>query len=903
MRFIILFLIFTSNGLCSQNIKKHQLKTEDLVSEENKFSWNLNKADSITIDLGDKPTSFFFDYSRDTFVLNLLSNKHIEADFKINFFSKDKKKAFSFDFSKMGKGFTQISRSFRYDMQRFLKTDNISFATIKISSMNKKHDSLLIVSSVKQTKRTSKRIRTIENKGVKGFFSDTLYNHYNKIKIPNYDNNSIDKIEPLKRKFLSFLKNYKSGTACSEPYNSITIKEARINLEKIISTQKQLHSVNPETTGRSLLTMAKWMIGKNVENIKSELNLFEKVIEEVIFFGFRENSSITYNQYFVREFYQSLLLGYDKVNLNLKIKIKKIFIWYLQINKIFEIEPIISEITSDLIRNEYLYVLGYIILIEQKNRLYLENYSNHLSKIITSDNRKSWIKSDGTSFHHKSQNIPYTYSYNELSWILKFINLAGGKLTLEATNKIIKGVAAVYTSIKKNNYPNNLSGRHPFNTTNEICDLTLHNLLELPLSLKNRNLLKLFLKGDESDKVGFKVFNFGNSSIFRTKEFLVSVKGFSKNHWGSEIYKNENRFGLYQGFGTLELINNKGFKKSGFSEKGWDWNMPPGSTTIVLPWSLLEPNEQRKDTYSITDFAGGLELGKNESNYFSNKGLFAFNYSGKIETDNDSIGFKFKKSYFFLDNYIICLGSDIQSTNSDYKVITTVLQKNHSNSKEISINSNRLRPLYGNSLKTIKQSPVLIEDEFESYHIYGPNNVTVEVKEQNSPNNENTNFKTGTFRKVYIEHSKSKKVNDYEYTVFLDKETLKWANFKKPYEVIQKDSQAHIIKEIKTSRLYYAIFGPYLSSFKNDIINTSSTQLLVSIKQNKNIIDISVCNPSMSYDDEGNLNVTSTKIELKGIYKILESNKYISSVSKDKNSTFILIFKDGNQIDFKLLKE
>ena len=86
---------------------------------------------------------------------------------------------------------------------------------------------------------------------------------------------------------------------------------------------------------------------------------------------------------------------------------------------------------------------------------------------------------------------------------------------------------------------------------------------------------------------GFFVYNYGSAGIFRRNDWMVTLKGYTTDVWGSEIYRKDNRYGRYQSYGSVQIMgkgNPVSRAGSGFVQEGWDWNRLPGTTTIHLPF-------------------------------------------------------------------------------------------------------------------------------------------------------------------------------------------------------------------------------------------------------------------------------------------------------------------------------
>ena len=92
----------------------------------------------------------------------------------------------------------------------------------------------------------------------------------------------------------------------------------------------------------------------------------------------------------------------------------------------------------------------------------------------------------------------------------------------------------------------------------------------------------------EGPSEGFRVYNYGGFGIHRRGDWMLTLKGFNSDVWGSEIYAADNRFGRYLSYGSAQLIGNQGAEESGYTQVGWDWKRYPGVTSVHLPFDILE---------------------------------------------------------------------------------------------------------------------------------------------------------------------------------------------------------------------------------------------------------------------------------------------------------------------------
>lgn len=138
--------------------------------------------------------------------------------------------------------------------------------------------------------------------------------------------------------------------------------------------------------------------------------------------------------------------------------------------------------------------------------------------------------------------------------------------------------------------------------------------------------------------------------VDRRAGYYASVKMSSRRVIGSELVNEENLQGFYLGDGALYLYQSGGEYEDIFPV--WDWRKLPGITAAQLGGPLPPPKE-RIDS----DFVGGVSDGHN----------------GAAVLDYRRDGVAAKKSWFFFEGRIVCLGAGIAS-DKEAPVVTSVAQ-------------------------------------------------------------------------------------------------------------------------------------------------------------------------------------------------------------------------------------
>ncbi|MDT8389748.1 MAG: polysaccharide lyase 8 family protein [Lentisphaeria bacterium] len=152
--------------------------------------------------------------------------------------------------------------------------------------------------------------------------------------------------------------------------------------------------------------------------------------------------------------------------------------------------------------------------------------------------------------------------------------------------------------------------------------------------------------------VGNKQFWSSDMMAHRRPQWYASVKMSSERVIGGEMINSENMNGLHLGDGVL-FVYRTALEYDGI-QAIWDWHRLPGTTTDQ---SIKDLTPGRVRCRLPTDFVGGVSDGSN--------GLAAFDYKRD--------GLSARKSWFFLDDAIVCLGAGIHADESG-SVLTSVQQ-------------------------------------------------------------------------------------------------------------------------------------------------------------------------------------------------------------------------------------
>lgn len=535
------------------------------------------------------------------------------------------------------------------------------------------------------------------------------------------------------------------------------------------------------------------------------------------------------------------------------------------------------------------------------------------------------IKVDGTTFHHGGFYPAYTTGV--LAMVGQFIALTSHTRyvpTMEA-RQVLKSAF-----ISMRNYCNiyewgiGISGRHPFGGSMKENDVAAFAYLALAGDLSgesntfDHHLAADYMRlcnNDTPEAIyfrkegitpakapqGFFVYNYGSAGIFRRNDWMVTLKGYTTDVWGSEIYRKDNRYGRYQSYGSVQIMGYPSRKASGFDENGWDWNRLPGTTTIHLPFDLLDsPLPGTTMAHSKENFSGSSSLeGKN--------GMFAMKLMER-NLKNFTPDFVARKSVFCFNNRMICLGTGISNSNASFPTETTLFQSTFQKGKSDIYVDGRLKNVpFHQELNDGKRH--CIQDGYNNYYLVNGDNVQIQIARQDS-HHEKTRAKTqGTFASAYINHGAAPQNAGYEYMVLIQPspKELDAARRKAPYQILHKDSIAHVVIDKQTGITAYAAFETYLPQ-KDELFLSIPAETMVMQKQSGSNLLLSVCDPNLNISEKAFTTKEPSrpiekKLILKGQWKCKTLQEDVTVEVGQTETVLTVTCRHGQPIEFILLNK
>ena len=545
-----------------------------------------------------------------------------------------------------------------------------------------------------------------------------------------------------------------------------------------------------------------------------------------------------------------------------------------------------------------------------------EQALNGLSRWLSSSLRYTpgtigGIKVDGTTFHHGGVYPGYTTGV--LATIGQFIAFTNGtdfELTEEARQHIKSAFIAMRNYCNFYEWVIGISGRHPFGGKMGSEDIEAFANIALSGDLSGRgdafdhglaaDYLRLIRNGDTPNArffkkegiqpaqapQGFFVYNYGSAGIFRRADWMVTLKGYTTDVWGAEIYAKDNRYGRYQSYGSVQIMgkgNPVSRAGSGFVQEGWDWNRLPGTTTIHLPFELLDsPLKGTTMARSEENFSGSSSLG-------GMNGMFAIKLMER-DYDNFTSDFVARKSVFCFDNRMICLGTGITNSNADYPTETTLFQTKF-NGKE---------PKADND-------DYWLHDGYDNYYHVVDGTVRSQVADQESRHEKTREKTAGKFSSAWIEHGKAPKDGTYEYMVLIQPSAAELDELQKTpaYEVLQRDQMAHVVYDKKTGITGYATFEAYQPVNDQFIVSIPAETMVMYDKESDNRIRLSVCDPNLNlaektYTTKEPSRPIRKKIVVKGIWMLPSPQEGVQLEYEGNNTLLNVTCQHGQPVEMLL---
>ncbi len=349
--------------------------------------------------------------------------------------------------------------------------------------------------------------------------------------------------------------------------------------------------------------------------------------------------------------------------------------------------------------------------------------------------------------------------------------------------------------------------------------------------------------------------NYGLLDIHRRSDWLLTIRGHNRYFTTHESYPGANMYGRYLSYGFLEVTYPQTANDDGgsFKDKGWDWNNIPGTTTLHVPLEKLRANILNVDDFSgVEEMLLSDEIFAGGTNFNQLQGLFAMKLRGHDKYDMGS--FRANKSWFMFDSLVVCLGSNITNTISNYSTQTTLFQNSLTDKKAaFYINSAKDTSWPFEQKWNSTNSLSVIDNRGIGYYLPDQNNAVFTKREQTSRDQKDSKDTRGDIAMMVLDHGKAPQNDSYEYAMMIETNPTVMQHFvemmKNPepvYKVLRQDSVAHTVYYAPSQITASALFKINPDSNDSLVISNSKPCLLM-YQKNDGALNMSVTDPDLAF--------------------------------------------------------
>lgn len=556
------------------------------------------------------------------------------------------------------------------------------------------------------------------------------------------------------------------------------------------------------------------------------------------------------------------------------------------------------------------------------------------------------LKSDGTVFHHR-HHYP-AYAVGGFDGAVDAVWLLGGTgfaISPESHSNLKRALLEMRFYCNLRSFPLALSGRHP-DGKGELIPAHYARLAVagtpdgskridpelaaayLRLAAGEDSFTRQFAAAGiaaEPTPTGHRVYGYNASASHRRDDWLLTVAGHSRYLWSAEIYRGANHYGRYLTHGSLQLLGDGDpvcSFGSGFRQEGWDWRHIPGTTALEIPMERMKADVRNVDTVSgyeemlLSDeaFAGGVS-------HRGENGVFALKLH---EHDKYNGSLRARKSWFFFDNRVVALGSDIANA-APGRVHTTLFQ-NYLPARTDPIRVDGETVTAFPYRTTLPAGGVLVDNLRNAYFV--PRGAVTVTRERQHSLHEETDAPTeNDFTTAYIDHGGVIRGGGYEYmlVVHASEEELAAYGRELPYEVLRCDSAAHVVRDRSSGTEGYALFEA--GAVDAGRLIEASLPALVMIGGGDGALTVSVCDPDLRFyegpsderfDAAGKRiersiysrewidcpsKASRVRITIRGRWRLAEPSAACSAEAAGENTVLTFVCREGatREVDLKKL--
>jgi chondroitin-sulfate-ABC endolyase/exolyase len=565
--------------------------------------------------------------------------------------------------------------------------------------------------------------------------------------------------------------------------------------------------------------------------------------------------------------------------------------------------------------------------------------SQWMSRTFADYTKHGGFQHDGTAWHHWGHYPAYTKgAIDDAVKVTNKLTKAGFPLSNTGFAALQKAVKTIMLYSQGDCIPRSLSGRHPLTGSHKSFIHSAYTKTFVNLEPIDTELKDLYLYHTSNGRfTGHWTLPYSALNVHRRDNYLATVRGFGIYAWGSEIY-NFNRFGRYQSYGTIDIL----YKDAQMLPyEGYDWNLNPGTTITYLPLKELESPIPIFMVKSLSRFANGVHdrENRNGAHGFILDESTLINIDPGYEEISTKEQLKARKSTFFMDDLILCLGSGI-SGQHDIAPVYTVLTQEPVDPENSGVQLNG-QPVMFPQVIEMKGRQALYNGKNTGFVVLQDDAVLkVSLKEQISRGDECTfdelrkpprgekngkiNLRRepetkGDFVSAVIDHGVHPGNARYEYAIlpqvddksFNAKAKCLLENPELYYRVISRQNKLHAVRDIRNQADAYICYEAQCLIPHSSLYAVSDPCLLIMKENNDRSLSLSVALPDLHQPavsrEQKHKHWSSREHKLKlsfdGIWTIENNNPELLSVNHADGFTYVVVnAQHGLSYHFTLLK-
>jgi len=672
------------------------------------------------------------------------------------------------------------------------------------------------------------------------------------------------------------------------------------------------------------------------------LLLTRYMIDQGFVFG-ASLGTIHHMGYSMREYYPAMFLMKKELHAaGLGNDVQRAMEWFSNAGEV-KLKPQTSGMSIDIFNTMLMGRLAAILMLPDSSEkvAYMRSFTRWLNNgFAPAPGLEATFKIDGTVFHH-CNNYP-AYARDGMRGAVEGVYILSKSefaVSEKAHSVLKKALLTMRFYCNLRDWPISMAGRHPRGAEglapNQFALLALagspdgkqsidHELAAAYLRLiqsKSDRYSDVFRASGitaESSPAGNQPLPYASVMTQRRGDWAATVRGHSRYLWAAESYEGANLYGRYLAHGNLQIVANGdpiGNAGSGYMQKGWDWNHWWGTTATVLPIAQLRARIINADPqsgfeemlYSDEAFAGMVSL-ENKNGVYAMKLHEHDKYNGSLRA---------RKSYFFFDNRIVCLGSDVESKIAEYPTETTLFQEYvPQEGATVIVEGERVAAFPYTWKKS--GSSWLVDAQGNAYFVRN-GDVYLRRSRQHSFDQATAQPAENDFTVAAISHGNAPTGAKYEYAVVVkptEAELAQWAknlHVKQNalYRVLRHDSQAHVVRDATTKITGYVLFEAGKLDGGNLISENSMPCMVMVQEKSKSEVSLSLADPDLRFyegvadevfDADGKRversiysrpwignesGVSHSRITLQGRWTLAQQSEYCKIISANSKNTVL----------------